>query len=389
MDSYFNDSKIAFEYRSDRDLQLSKLIYSVISSPSVTNTGIAITQAALMLGLPVNTIFKKTLFKQFCGGISLDEAGSTAKNLLLYNVQTILDYGVEGKSGDSDFENTTLYLANAVRYAAENKIPFISIKITGMGRFALLEKVHQKLKLTHAEENEWKLLVNRADTVCSMAANMGVMVLIDAEETWIQDAVNIITEEMMQKYNRTSAVVFNTFQLYCKGTLEFLKTSFIKANVKGYILGAKLVRGAYMEKERARAKKYNYPSPIQEDKFNTDKDFNEAVKFCLGHITELSLFIGTHNEESCRMAVTSMKEMNLAAGHPHVYFSQLYGMSDNISFNLAHSGYNVAKYLPYGPVKEVIPYLLRRAKENSSIVGQSGRELNLIKTEITRRNRRR
>lgn len=381
----FDDVRIAFQYRSDKELQLAKKIFSVIDSPFITGMGIAFTKIALRLRLPVITLFRKTLFKQFCGGISLEEAGRTAEKLRLYNVQAILDYGVEAKDKDSDWAKTFLNLKKAVKYAADNRIPFISIKITGIARFSLLEKLHKEGKPDSAEEKEWELVINRMDAVCSLAAERGVKVLIDAEETWIQYPVNMICDQMMQQYNKKTAVVFNTFQLYCKGTLAFLKESHRIAKAGGYILGAKLVRGAYMEKERLRADKYHYPSPIQENKATTDQDFDAAIAYCLEHINEISLFIGTHNEKSCYHAISLMNEMDIPAGHAHIFFSQLYGMSDPISFNLADNGYQVAKYLPYGPVKDVIPYLLRRAEENTSIAGQSNRELSLIKAEIKRR----
>ena len=386
MDCHFNDVKIAFAYRNNRDLQLSKLIFKIIDSRYITRAGIFLTRAALRFHLPLQTVFKKTLFRQFCGGISLNDAGKTAELLNRYKVRAILDYGVEAKNTDSDFEKTFLNLSKAITYAAENKVPFISIKVTGLARFALLEKVHCNVELNSQEKREWQLLIRRMSFICSLAADLGVMILIDAEETWIQDAVNLVTDEMMSKYNRKKAIIFNTFQLYCKGTLSFLEASHKVAKAKGYILGAKLVRGAYMEKERDRAKKLDYPNPIQEDKRHTDEDFDAAVNYCLEHVSDISVFIGTHNEKSCYDAMSAMKDLNIPADHPFVYFSQLYGMSDNISFNMAHSGYNVAKYLPYGPVRDVIPYLLRRAEENTSIAGQSNRELGLIQSEITRRN---
>lgn len=386
MNDHFNNIEVAFRYRSNKELKMSKMLFSIIDSSVITKLGIALTRLSIALGLPLNAIFKKTLFRQFCGGTTLGEAGITAGKLRQYKVHSILDYGVEGKETDAEFEKTTNNLMDAEAYAASNKIPFISMKVTGIARFYLLEKVHQKIPLSTTEEQEWELVKARMDTICSKAAALGVMVLIDAEETWIQDAVNIITDDMMLKYNQSKPVVFNTFQLYCSGTLAFLQQSHKEAKSKGYILGAKLVRGAYMEKEQARAYKNNYPDPIQKDKLSTDKDFDAAVQYCLENIPGIGLFIGTHNETSCTLAVASMQALNIPANHPHVFFSQLYGMSDHISFNLANSGYNVAKYLPYGPVKDVIPYLLRRAEENSSIAGQSNRELALIKRELTRRS---
>lgn len=386
MDCRFDDVKIAFEYRDNKGLQLSRLIYKAINSPFITRTGILLTRAAFWLGLPLKAVFRNTLFKQFCGGTSLQEACRTAEMLRRYHVNTILDYGVERKSADADFEKTFLGLTKAVTYASENQVPFISIKVTGLARFALLEKLHRGIELSRQEQKSWELVTDRMNAICSLAADLGVMVLIDAEETWIQNAVNLVTDEMMLKYNKQKAVVYNTFQLYCKETLPFLKAAHKIAKADGYVLGAKLVRGAYMEKERDRASRHDYPSPIQKDKVHTDHDFDAAVAYCLEHINEIAVFVGTHNEKSCQRAMSAMTDLAIPTDHPHVYFSQLYGMSDHISFNMAHSGYRVAKYLPYGPVQEVIPYLLRRAEENTSVTGQSSRELCLIETEIRRRN---
>lgn len=382
----FDNTQIAFEYQSNRNLKQAQFLFSSMSSPTITNIGLWLTKWTMKLGLPVEGLIKKTIFKQFCGGESMDEAAQTASILEKYHVGVIMDYGVEGKDEESEYDHAVPEFIKAIKYAASKKnIPFISLKITGFARFELMERVHNKAALTEDEKMEWQRVAERIDKICGAAHQYKTMVLIDAEETWIQEAANELCDAMMEKYNKEEAIIFNTYQLYCHGSLPFLKESYDIAVSKGYILGAKLVRGAYMEKERKRAKENNYPSPIQPDKASTDKDYDEAVLFCLERLDKLALFIGTHNEKSCMLAAKYMDSHNITHNHPRVYFSQLFGMSDNISFNLAHSGYNVAKYLPYGPVKDVMPYLMRRAQENTSVAGQTGRELLLINKELKRR----
>lgn len=382
----FDNTEIAFQYKTTKDLQQARFLFSSMGSPTLTALGIGATNWAIKLGLPVNGIIKKTIFRQFCGGETMDEAAETATKLAQYNVGVIMDYGVEGKEDETEFDKAVPEFIRAIEYASTNKnIPFISVKITGFARFRLMERVHGKAQLSEAERAEWSRVANRIDRICEAAHRYKVMVLVDAEETWIQEAVNELVDLMMEKYNRESAIIFNTFQLYCHGTLPYLMEAYETAHRKGYKLGAKLVRGAYMEKERKRAAEKGYPSPIQPDKASTDRDYDKAVVFCLERLDGLSVFIGTHNEKSCLLAAKYMNEHNIARNDKRVYFSQLYGMSDNISFNLAHAGYHVAKYLPYGPVKDVIPYLMRRAQENTSVAGQTGRELSLINKELTRR----
>ncbi|GAA4466796.1 proline dehydrogenase family protein [Nemorincola caseinilytica] len=382
----FNNTEIAFRYRNNEELKKARFLFSSMGSQALTSVGMALTKFAISWNLPVKGLIKSTLFDQFCGGETMEEAGKTAAMLGKYGVGTILDYGVEGKESEEDFDKAVPEFIKAIKYAAANKnIPFISIKVTGFAYFAMLEKVHAGVPLSDSGKAAWDRVYKRIDAICAAAAEAGIMVLVDAEESWIQKPVDELTDAMMEKYNRARAVVFNTFQLYRHDRLEFLKVSHQRAKDKGYILGAKLVRGAYMEKERARAVEKGYPSPIQPSKEATDKDYDEAVHYCLEHLHEVAVFIGTHNEASCMKAAQYMDSHSIAAGSDRVYFSQLYGMSDNISFNLAGSGYNVAKYLPYGPVKDVVPYLMRRAQENTSVAGQTGRELSLINQEIKRR----
>lgn len=382
----FNNTEIAFRYRSNAEIKRARFLFSSMGSPALTRVGMALTKFAISWNLPVKGLIKSTLFNQFCGGETMEEAGQTAAMLGKYGVSTILDYGVEGKESEEDFDRAVPEFIKAINYAASDKhIPFVSIKVTGFAYFALLEKVHAGTTLSTAENEAWQRVYTRIDKICSAAAAKNIMVLVDAEESWIQLPVDDLTNAMMAKYNKAKAVVFNTFQLYRHDRLEYLKKSYELATAGNYILGAKLVRGAYMEKERARAAELGYPSPIQPNKEATHHDYDAAVLFCLERLNKVSLFIGTHNEDSCMKAAQYMHANGIPANTDKVFFSQLFGMSDNVSFNLANSGYHVAKYLPYGPVKDVIPYLLRRAQENTSVAGQTGRELSLINQEIARR----
>jgi len=382
----FDNTGIAFQYRSDKELKRARFLFSSMGSPALTSIGMKLTGWAISWKLPVQGLIKSTLFDQFCGGENMTEAAHTADVIGKYGVRTILDYGVEGKESEAEFDRAVPEFVKAINYAATNKnIPFISLKVTGFARFALLEKIHSGATLNDSEKAEWKRIADRIDFICKAAHDKGIMVLVDAEESWIQQPVDDVTDEMMSRYNRERVIVFNTFQLYRHDRLVFLEQSYEKAKKSGYLLGAKLVRGAYMEKERTRAAEKGYPSPIQPDKASTDKDYDGAVHFCLQHLDGLAVFIGTHNEASCLKAAQYMTDQNIPASTNRVYFSQLFGMSDNISFNLAHEGYHVAKYLPYGPVKDVLPYLMRRAQENTSVAGQTGRELSLINKEMARR----
>lgn len=382
----FDNTEIAFRYRSNQELKQARFLFASMGSAALTQIGMAMTKFAMALHLPINGLIKKTIFKQFCGGETMEEAAATAAMLGEYNIGVILDYGVEGKEGEQAFDQAVPEFLKAIDFAAQQKnIPFISVKITGFCRFALLEKLQAQTALTEEEKSEWQRVQERVNAICKKAAEKNVKVLIDAEESWIQDPIDTVTNNMMALYNKETAIVYNTFQLYLHSRLPFLKKSLEKAQANNYMLGAKLVRGAYMEKERARAVEKNYPSPVQANKQNTDKDYNEAVDFCIAHLQHLHLFIGTHNEKSCLLAAEKMMAKSIDTKEPNIYFSQLFGMSDNISFNLAQQGFQVAKYLPYGPVKDVMPYLMRRAQENTSVAGQTGRELSLINTELKRR----
>ncbi len=382
----FENTEIAFKYRSDKQLKLAAFLFSSMGSPVLTSVGMKLTQFAITWNLPVKGLIKWTLFNQFCGGETMEEAAVTASAIGKYGVHTILDYGVEGKESEDEFDHAVPEFIKAIRFAATQKnIPFISMKVTGFAYFSLLEKLHAGGVLNEDDKKAWARVQERIDRICHAAAEHNIMVLIDAEESWIQKPVDELADAMMERYNKTRVVVYNTYQLYRHDRLAFLKESYARAVSKGYKLGAKLVRGAYMEKERNRAAEKGYPSPIQPDKKATDRDYDEAAGFCLKHLEGIALFVGTHNEASSMNVARYMYNNQIPANTEKVYFSQLFGMSDNISFNLAHEGYNVAKYLPYGPVKDVLPYLMRRAQENTSVAGQTGRELSLIKKEKKRR----
>jgi proline dehydrogenase len=388
MSVHLDNTFIAFRWQTNKALKRAYLLFSLLSSSLFTKMGIGMVRFSLAVRLPIKWVIKKTIFRQFCGGETLEETAAVADKLGQYAVNTILDYGVEGKDNEAAFDNAVPEFINAITFAATQKnIPFISLKITGFARFALLEKMHSGRELTSAERDEWNKVCIRIDRICSCAAGNKVKVLIDAEETWIQDPCNEITEAMMEKYNHGQAIVFNTFQLYCSGTLDFLVSCIEQSAKRGYILGAKLVRGAYMEKERQRAKMMGYPDPIQPDKSATDRDFDSAIKVCMNYLDKMELFIGTHNELSNYLALGYMSRLHIPAADRRVSFSQLLGMGDHISFNLANSGYNVSKYVPYGPVSDVVPYLMRRAQENTSVAGQTNRELTLIRTELNRRRK--
>lgn len=383
----FDNTEIAFRYRNNKELKRARFLFSSMSSPVLTKIGTTFTKLAISWHLPIKGIIKNTIYKQFCGGETIEETVATAKILEPYNVGIALDYGVEGKEGEDEFDRAVPQFIKTIEYAAtQHNIPFIPIKITGFARFALLEKLHAGGVLSNTEIGEWQRVEKRISAICAAAAAKDLMILIDAEESWIQQPVDDLADSMMVQFNTGKVVIFNTFQMYRHDRLIFLQQSLEKATRDNYLLGAKIVRGAYMEKERKRAAEKGYPSPIQPDKQSTDKDYNEAIAFCLEHLDRLAVFIGTHNEHSCQEAARIMQQKAIAPSNDHVYFSQLYGMSDNITFNLADAGFHVSKYLPYGPVEDVIPYLLRRAQENTSVAGQTGRELSLIEKEMKRRS---
>jgi len=400
----FDNTEFAFEYKSDKELKKARFLFSTMSRPWLVKLGTRLTPWAIKSGVPINGLIRNTIFSQFVGGETLGETAVVAKKLKEYNVQVILDYGVEGgDDGENGFDHATKEFIRVIEYAAtQSNIPFMSIKVTGFARFTLLEKLDHMMNhnsgtlmkrylkaiddLEPDEREEWHRVRRRMMYICETAAEKKVSVLVDAEETWIQDPVDALTVLMMDAFNKEKVIVYNTIQLYRHDRLQFLKDSWKAAEEREFILGAKLVRGAYMEKERKRADENNYPSPIQPDKESTDRDYNESLVFSIDHIDRIAVIVASHNEYSNLLAAQQLREKNLPLNHPHVHFSQLYGMSDNITFNLAHAGCSVSKYLPFGPIKDVIPYLMRRAQENTSVRGQTGRELGLIKKELDRRH---
>lgn len=400
----FNNTEKAFAYKTDRDLKRARFLFSAMHFAPLVKLGTKITPWAIKSGLPVKGIIKNTLFRQFVGGESLEETVGVADMLEKYKVQVILDYGVEGGEGDEDkYEAEANYFIKVIQFAATRKnIPFISIKITGLVSSSLLEKLDTTLsatgterlgigfynkleQLSQEEQAQWMQLISRTSRLCQAASDAGIGLMIDAEESWIQDAIDAVASQMMAQFNHGKVVVYNTIQLYRSDRLSYLTKTLEEAEESGFIAGLKLVRGAYMEKERARAEKLGYPSPIQPNKESTDRDYDAAVQLCMSKIELVSIIVASHNEKSNLLAANESGSKQLPASHPHLHFSQLYGMSDNLTFNLADAGYNVSKYLPFGPVHEVIPYLMRRAQENSSVSGQTGRELELIKREFSRR----
>jgi len=392
MNISFDNTENAFAYKSSKELKSAKFLFSTMGYPWFVQLGTRLTPFIMKTGLPVHGIIRKTIFKQFVGGETLAETAGVGAVLGKYGVQVILDYGVEGKEGEDSFDHATEEFIRVINYAATQKnIPFISIKVTGLARFALLQTLNEAPRLRSGihdhemEVDEWDRVRERMYTICEVAAEKGVGVLIDAEESWIQDPIDRLTMEMMELFNKGKVVVYNTIQLYRHDRLHFLKLSHQIAQQKGFLPGVKLVRGAYMEKERARAREMGYPSPIQPDKAASDRDYDLAVRYALEHIDQLAVIIASHNEESNLLAAQLLDQKGLAHNHPHIHFSQLFGMSDNITFNLAKEGFSVSKYLPFGPIRDVIPYLMRRAQENSSVSGQTGRELALIKRELERR----
>jgi proline dehydrogenase len=382
----FDDTEVAFRNKSNTELNSAYWLFKIISSNFLTKIGPPITNFFLNAGFPVKGIIKATIFKHFCGGETISECENTIAQLASGHVGTILDYSVEGEDEESVFDFTCEEIIRTIERATEDKrIPITVFKVTGIGRFGLLEKLDARIELSETEQREFEKVKQRCEKICRAAYDKNVPVMIDAEESWIQDTIDQLAMEMMRLFNQKSIIVYNTYQMYRHDKLADLKADHLIAKASGYILGVKMVRGAYMEKERKRAEQMDYPSPIQPDKAASDRDYNESLNYCMAHINEIAFVCGTHNEESCRILAGLLDEHNIDHDHPHVYFAQLLGMSDNLSFNLSDSGYNVAKYVPYGPIKAVMPYLFRRAQENTSIAGATSRELGLIIKEKKRR----
>lgn len=386
MEKIFNNTQVAFSLKSDTELDRAYFLFKLIDNQPLVRIGTAVTNFAIKAHLPVEGLIRATVFDHFCGGVNENDCLSVVDKMFTKGVSSVLDYSVEGKEEEEQFDAALNMTLKTIEFAKERQaIPFAVFKPTGFGRLDLYEKVGAKQVLTKDEQEEWNKVIARFEEVCFEAHKKDVALLIDAEESWMQDAADDLVTKMMQKYNKEKAIVFNTLQMYRWDRLEYLKQLHEQARKEGFHIGMKLVRGAYMEKEIARANEKGYPSPICSSKQATDENYDAAVQYMVHYLDKMALFAGTHNELSSYKLMEFMQEKGIVKNDNNIWFGQLYGMSDNISYNLATSGYNVAKYLPFGPVRDVMPYLIRRAEENTSVAGQTSRELNLIKKERDRR----
>ena len=386
MPKLFQNTQVAFALKSDAELQRAHFLFRLISNNTLVKIGTAATQLALKFHLPVDRLIRATVFDHFCGGVSEQDCLPVVDKMYAKQVYSVLDYSVEGKEDEAHFDDALAMTLKIISFAKTRKaLPFAVFKPTGFGRIDLYEKVGAKQTLTADEQAEWARVEARFDQVCKAAHEANVLVLIDAEESWMQTAADDLVTQMMEKYNTHKAVVFNTLQMYRWDRMDYLKKLHEYTKNKGFHIGMKLVRGAYMEKENLRAQENNYQSPICESKEATDQNYNAAVQYMLEHLDTMAVFAGTHNEDSSYLVMDLVAEKNIPPTDSRIWFGQLYGMSDNISYNLGAAGYNVAKYLPFGPVREVMPYLIRRAEENTSVAGQTNRELSLIQAERQRR----
>ncbi|WP_234110482.1 proline dehydrogenase family protein [Chryseobacterium sp. R2A-55] len=387
--SIFNDTQIAFQDKTTGQLKKAYWMFKAIENPAVTNLGIGMLNFTVKNNFPfVQGIVRQTLFEQFVGGETREKSMEVVKKLFKHHIGSIFDYAIEGKEEEQTFDQTCEEIKQNIKFAEGNPaIPFVVFKPTGFGKLDLYTAVQSGKELTSSEKQEWENIKRRYDEVCKLAHEKNVVLMIDAEETQMQDTVDDLVNSMMEKYNKERAIVWNTLQMYRTGRIEYLEEDLKRAQEKGYFLGYKFVRGAYMEKERERAAAMNYPDPIQPTKEATDDNYNAAIDFVLNNLDRVSGYFGTHNERSTELLMDKMSERGLENDHPQIYFGQLYGMSDNITYYLGEKKYNASKYLPYGPVKDVVPYLTRRAQENTSVAGQTGRELGLIGKELERRRR--
>ncbi len=383
---HFDDTEVAFSYKSDGELKKADFIFSLVNHPFISSIATGLAKAGLALHLPVKGLIKSTVFSHFCGGETIDQSERTIQTLNRFHVGTILDYSAEGAKNEEGFDKATEEILKTLDKAKGNRaIPFTVFKSTGLVHIDLLEKVQAKASLSDQEQEAFLHFQQRVEKICARAHQYDVPVMIDAEDSWIQDPIDELAYAMMKKYNGQRAIVFNTYQMYRKDMLVNLRNAYYTATMHNYFLGVKMVRGAYLEKEAERAEKMDYPDPIHPTKQATDDSFNSGLAFCIDNKQRVSLMCGSHNEYSNQYLTVLMEKHSLNANDPRVWFAQLMGMSDNISFNLARAGYNVAKYVPYGPVELVMPYLIRRAEENTSVAGQSSRELTLIRKELVRR----
>ena len=386
MERFFDDTETAFALKTDSELERAYFLFKMIANEPLVRIGTAMTNFAIKANLPVEGLIRATVFDHFCGGVNEEDCLPVVDKLYEKKVRSVLDYSVEGKDTEDPLDHAMEMVLKILDFVKEkDAIPFAVFKPTGFGRFALYQKIGEKKELTDNEKEEWQRVVNRFDSVCKKAYDLNVSLLVDAEESWMQDAADDLIEDMMRKYNKNSVIVFNTLQTYRWDRLPYLKALNKRGEAEGFKVGMKVVRGAYLEKENDRAKEKGYPSPICASKEETDKNFDETIRYMVTKLDNISVFAGTHNEESCLKLMAIMKERGWENNDRGVWFGQLYGMSDHISFNLSDRGYNVAKYLPFGPVKDVMPYLIRRAEENTSVAGQTTRELSLLKKERKRR----
>ena len=387
MKKLFDNTEVAFALKSDRALRRAQFLFKMISSPALVKVGTSLTHFAINAKLPVKGLIRSTVFDHFCGGESEDDCLRVVDQMYTKEVSSVLDYSVEGKKTEEQFDAAEQMTIKTIYFAKERQaIPFAVFKPTGVGRFELFEKLGEKQSLTAVEQEEWQRVVDRFDNICRIASENNVKILIDAEHSWMQDAADDLVLDMMRKYNKKEAIIFNTAQTYRWDRLDYIKNIHQIALNEGFYVGLKVVRGAYMEIERERAQEKGYPSPICATKAQTDATFDNSITYMLKNIDQqLELFAGTHNEDSTYLIISLMQQYNIEHNDPRVWFGQLYGMSDNISYNLAEHKYHVAKYLPFGPVFDVMPYLIRRAEENTSVAGQTNRELDLIEKEIRRR----
>ena len=387
-DLIFDDTEIAFSLKTDSELERAYFLFKMISIEPLVRIGTAATNFAIKAHLPIEGLIRSTVFDHFCGGVNEEDCLPVIDNMYQKGVSSVLDYSVEGKESEKDFDSARDKILKIIEFAkAIDAIPIAVFKPSGFGRFNLYKKISSGETLSKNEHEEWARVLERFDAVCKKAKANDVAVLIDAEESWMQDAADELITNLMITYNTEKPIVYNTLQMYRHDRLAFLKEEYKKAKKDNYFLGFKLVRGAYMEKEIDRAEEKGYQSPICESKFATDQNFNDSLQYMMDHLDCMSLFAGTHNEDSSYLLMDLMHEKKLLNNDPRIWFGQLYGMSDHISFNLANKGYNVAKYVPFGPVKDVMPYLIRRAEENTSVAGQTGRELALLKKEKKRRKK--
>ncbi len=382
----FENTEVAFSLKSDAQLERAYFLFKMIAIEPLVKIGTLATNFALKISLPIEGLIRSSVFDHFCGGITEEDCLPVIDNMYKKGVSSVLDYSVEGKESEEEFDKALKIVLNIIDFAkALDAIPIAVFKPSGLGRTHLFEKKSKGLVLTKEEVLEWNRVEARFNEACNRAKENDVAILIDAEESWLQAAADALVTKMMELYNKQKAIVYNTLQMYRHDRMAFLEQQHKLSKSKGYFLGFKVVRGAYMEKENDRAEEHGYITPICKDKVTTDANFNSALKYIIQNLDCISIFAGTHNEESTYLLMELMEQHGIENNDPRIWFGQLYGMSDHISFNLSNLGYNVAKYMPFGPVKDVMPYLIRRAEENTSVVGQTGRELTLIKKEKQRR----